>query len=487
MAEGQDNDIMETNEPPAPLPLLTWRDGAIPLLAIALAWLFWTCFSLEGPDFPHLGVLALVVLHFAAVLTVLGRRARLNAGSLFSTAAALALAVSCALYASDVFLVMNCFAILFTAALATFSLSGQLSPGRPSAIWQTVLLSCAAFFSCLGRPFRALGRVLRKDKRRMGQGALAVLIAVPVLGAVLWLLSSADAVFGSLLPRLETELLPERLIWRALRVLILALFLASALYFLRQDVPAPAEKPEKERRAALFLPVTAALDIVYIIFCIIQIKYLFGGASDAAMSGGWAEYARSGFFQLITITFINLALCLLATDKKRFASHGGKLLRALLGLLLVLTAVILASAFWRMQLYILAFGMSVLRLLTLWAMAVICFGLLAAGRKLARPGFGFFRAAGGFALALWCLLCLAGPCSMIARYNVSGYVSGALEQLDTDYLRRLGPDVLPALAPLRQTGPDGQAALDELTRQFQARPDDLPWAQQSLSGRRAHP
>ena len=203
------------------------------------------------------------------------------------------------------------------------------------------------------------------------------------------------------------------------------------------------------------------------------------------MAGGWAEYARSGFFQLVAVAAIDLGLVLLGTDAGRFASRGGKLLRAAFGLLLALTAVILFSAFWRMRLYIGAFGMSLLRLMTLWAMAVIAVGILTAGWKLARPGAGFFRAAGGFALASWCLLCLAGPCGMVARYNVNGYVSGQLRELDTVYLRQLGPDALPALSPLQEAGPESREAYEELMRQL-TRPagDRIPWPQRSLSGSR---
>ncbi len=453
MDEEKRFDIMETKMPPEPP--LTWRDGAIPLLALGLATLFWADFDPARSDWPHWGVLALVCAHFGAVLAVLGRKTRFNGGSVFCVAVSLALGVSCAVYKSGAFLVLNCFVILLTAAMGTFALSGHLSPGRARAIPDTVANSFQALFTRLGRPFRALRRLGRRNTRALGQAALAVLVAVPVLTVVVWLLSSADAVFGSLFDRLDLSVLPEDAIMRVARVLIPAPFLASALYYIREEPPKAApERPDKPRRAALFLPVTVLLDIVYIIFCYVQIKYLFGGAEEASMSGGWAEYARSGFFQLVTITIINLGLFLLGADEKRFTGIAGKVLRAAFGLLLALTAVILVSAFWRMRLYIHAFGMSVLRLLTLWAMAVVLFGLLAAAWKLARPRFGFFRTAGGFALALWCLMNLAGPVRMIANYNVDKYLSGALEEVDTYYLEALGPDAQPALERLETKADD---------------------------------
>lgn len=492
MDEEKKSDIMATDatpapaSPPAPEPPLTWRDGTIPLLALGMAWLFWACFGLENLTWPHLGILALVCAHFAAVLIALGRRVHISVGSLFCTAAALALALSCALYASAELLLMNCLVILLTAATATFALSGHLEPGRSRALGDAVALSFIALFSRVDRPFRSLGQLRRqKGGAALGRAALAVLVTVPVLAVVLWLLSSADAVFGSLLDPLRVDFVPGRTIWRILRIVLAALFIASALCFIREEPPHRSEKPAGERRAAAFLPVTVLLDIVYLVFCTIQLKYLFGGAEAASMAGGWAEYARSGFFQLAAVAAIDLGLVLLGTDGRRFASRGGKLLRAAFALLLVLTAVILFSAFWRMRLYILAFGMSMLRLLTLWAMAAIAAGILAAGWKLIRPAFRAVPAAGAFALTLWCVMCLANPCGMVARYNVNGYMSGSLSQLDADYLARLGPDVLPALPPLQQAGAEGQDAFDGIVRQLRHTNAGVPWTQWSLSGYRS--
>ena len=476
MDEKKNNDIMETASPPSPPPL-TWRDAAAPVLALGLAWLFWASFGLENLFLPHLGVLALVGAHFAAVFVMLGRRAHINAGSLFCTAAALILGTSCALYDSVPFLLMNCFVILFVAAMATFALSGHLEPGRTRSLGDAVGLSFIALFSRVDRPFRALGQLRRqKGAAALDRGALAVVIAVPVLAAVLWLLSSADAVFGSLLAPFRVNLVPERAFGSILRTVLAALFIASALCFIREEPLHRTEKPAGERHAATFLPVALLLDIVYLVFCTIQFKYLFGGAQTAAMAGGWAEYARSGFFQLVAVAAIDLGLVLLGADAGRFAARGGKLLRSAFALLLALTAVILLSAFWRMRLYITAFGMSILRLLTLWAMAVIAAGILAAGWKLIRPVFRAVPVAAGFALALWCCMNLAGPCRMIARYNVDHYLSGQLPEVDTYYLYELGCDARGAAEKLADAGElSGDALLDWQTG------DGRTWAQQSLS------
>ena len=56
-------------------------------------------------------------------------------------------------------------------------------------------------------------------------------------------------------------------------------------------------------------------------FVFIQIKYLFGGqASIAAQGFTYAEYARSGFFELLAVAVIAFVL-LQATEK--YTTKGG--------------------------------------------------------------------------------------------------------------------------------------------------------------------
>ncbi len=489
MDENKSSDIMETNETPAPPPPLTWRDGAIPAMALVMALVFWACFSfVRVLDFgvPHLGVLALVAVHFAAVLVTLGKKAKFTGGSVFCMAASLALAVSCAIWDEISFMETNCLAILLLAAMATFGLSGHTVCGSARAIPEAVALSLLAVFTKLDRPFRSLARLgKRTDKKRLGWAALSLLVTLPVAAVVLWLLASADAVFGSLFDSLRFDL-PASSIWRPVRDVVTALFIASALWYIRETpVREPAERPDRPRHVLPFLTVTAVLDIVYIIFCFIQVKYLFGGAAEASMAGGWAEYARTGFFQLTAVAAIDLGLCLLGTDEKRFAARGGVVLRAAYGLMLLCTAVILASAFRRMCLYIDAYGLSLLRLATLWAMAAMAAGVLAAAWKLVRPGFSFYRAAGVFAVVTWCVLSLTGPGRVIADYNVDRYLGGTLEEVDITYLRALSVDALPALERLAAAEPEAHEDLASAIRSLQHHSDDAPWPQRSLSAWRA--
>ncbi len=453
--------------PPAEEPAvpLDWRNAAAPVLALALSILYWAVFAVsqiaEGYG-PGLGVPVFVAAYFGAVLLMLGRKTRWNAGGVCLMAAALILSLCCALYAHTGMTVLNCFIILALSAMATFSLSGQ--GAYPAfdirTLPETVQLSVLALFTRVDRPFK-LFRVRKQANRAiLVRGAITILITIAILAVVLALLSSADTVFGSLLPDVEgwlTEDFSAMTLWKLARVVLLALFIASGLYFIRESDPntKAQERPTKEVYVMPFLFPTALLDVIYLVFCAVQLRYLFGGAEAAAMAGGWAEYARTGFFQLVAVAVINLGMCLIGADSRRFGAKGGPILRIADGLMLLLTAVILLSAARRMQLYILAFGLSILRILTLWGIAVIAVGIFAAGWKLYKPGFSFFSVLGGFALGTWCLFCLCSPAGIVANYNVDAYLDGTLGEVDVYYLRQLSTDAAPALQRLAEEA-DGE-------------------------------
>ena len=478
--------ISEPSGEPEPARPLSWQDAAALILALALSILFWSVFSFENAFDrgygPGLGVPVFVAAHFAAVFLLL--RPRIRAGGAAMAAAAMLLAVSCALYAHVGLTILNCFVILLLSAMATFSFSGhaRFCVLDIRSIPDTIRLSVFALFTCIDSPFEAAKQTARGKKLAFGRILGTVLITAVLLGIVLALLASADMVFGSFFSgvrRWINGLSPAAATWRIARAFVLMLFICSALFFVRTPADTDVEeRPEPERRAIPFLVPALALDLVYIIFCAVQIRYLFGGAETAAMSGGWAEYARSGFFELVAVAAINLALCVLSARKTRLAAIGGRLLRIACAVMLALTAFILSSALYRMGLYIAAFGLSILRLMTLWGMLVIAFGILTAFWKLGHPDSSFWKIAFPFVLGTWCLLCLANPAGRIADHNVDAYLSQRLVSVDVEYLEALGPDTAPALTRLADSsGEYASAARDTLLWMEQtAHETDAGWA-----------
>ena len=211
--------------------------------------------------------------------------------------------------------------------------------------------------------------------------------------------------------------------------------------------------------------VLALLCLAYAAFVYVQVRYLFGGAETAAMADGYAQYARTGFFQLVAVAVINL----IAAQTSLIRCGENRVVRALSALMSLLTAVILASAFWRMRLYIQAFGLSTLRLLTLWGMAMIALLLALTLIKCARPGVRICTLACAVMLSSYVLLNYINVDRTIARLNLRAYETGKQETLDTEYLAGLSPDVLAAPWQVEQ--------LDAIRKQqSERRPDWFAWS-----------
>ena len=334
-----------------------------------------------------------------------------------------------------------------------------------------------AAFTNWDKPFRALGGM-----KKGGSGSEALtgaLLALPVLVVVTALLAGADQVFAGWFTGIADWFSAPDIATRLFRVLS-ALFWSfcffSCLYFaVHGPEPVTGIKKERPRGApAAYITALALLALVHIAFCAVQFAYLFGGAEAAAMQGGWAEYARRGFYQLVLVAAIDLGFVLFCSAK-----GGGTAAEKALSLLIcALTLVILASAFWRMRLYIAAYGLSLLRVMTLWAMAFILLSLALASVKILRPGFKFWPCFAALGLYGWVLFNAAGVDARIADYNVDAYLDGRLPQVDIYYLANLSPSALPALERLNAAEPDAELELlmDGVTNRLHAPASWIEWS-----------
>lgn len=333
----------------------------------------------------------------------------------------------------------NCFIIPMLTALAMMSACGisHRSPFSAAGIWEVFARSVRGLFAYIPLPFV---RLLSIDSKRTKNCSLAILslcFCLPVLIVVMALLSSADTVFlhwcGTLIESIES-VLSSPSAFRIPLMLISALIIFSWMFTLRMpsqkiEIGAPPSIPIVF--PAMLLPM---LNGVYALFVYIQFSNLFGGAATAAMTGGYAEYARTGFFQLVAVALINL--CVLAVSMK--STRNGWIL-SMSGLLIAFTGVILSSALWRMQLYIAEYGLSVLRVLTLWSMLAIAVLLVVSIITLLKKDFPTFTIGFICIIILWVGLNAIDIDRIIAEHNVFHYLSGELAEIDREYLSSLSP------------------------------------------------
>ncbi|WP_367135562.1 DUF4153 domain-containing protein [Saccharothrix sp. HUAS TT1] len=306
-----------------------------------------------------------------------------------------------------------------------------------------------------------------KGVREGGTPALArpVLVTAALLLVFVPLLAGADAAFADLLGSIT----PEEASGQPL-VLFPAVGLGTvgAAYLLVAP-PKPVEAAGLPRRLARrdwVLPV-GALVLLFATFVAVQVNTLFAGDEHVITTADltYADYARSGFWQLLAVTVLTLGVIAFVASRAHLDSvTDRRWLRGLLGALSALTLVIVASALTRMWLYQQAYGFTVPRVLVaaceLW-LGVVYLMVLAAGARL-RGGW-LARAVVGTGFASLVALAALNPDRFTAERNVERW--HATQKVDVWYLATLSDDAVPALASLpadlrgcalefRRVGPD---------------------------------
>ena len=381
-------------------------------------------------------------------------RIRGNARGVFLLALSLLLGACYGIFCDNMLRLMNLPVLMLLSCQTLMALAEDegLNPLSVSGIWAGFCGFLPGLFRHWPLPFRALkARRMSASglRNRSGDVILGLVFAVPVLTVALMLLTSADEVFGSFMTggldavmNMDASVIPK---------LILTLLLALGLFSRTIEAALKQRKETKtgpENRAISGLTVSvvlAALDLVYAAFAAVQIRYLFLGTESVRMAGGYASYARSGFFQLAALAFLTLLLIGPALSVRR----ENKPIRVLCSVTAVLTSVIDFSAFFRMRLYIEVYGLSLLRVLTLWAMAVILLSLLAVLIKAARPSRAVSPALTAVILATWVALNYANIDRIVAENQVARYNAGlAGWETVAELIHAWTPDDLPAYGGL---------------------------------------
>ncbi|HEX6249578.1 MAG TPA: DUF4173 domain-containing protein [Nocardioidaceae bacterium] len=279
--------------------------------------------------------------------------------------------------------------------------------------------------------------------------ALSVL-AVVVFGA---LFASADAVFArwadALVPDLTLGSLAERaFVWFGIGGLTLAGVYVGLNPPRVERLALPQGTPVA-RRFEWLVPVSLVV-AVFAVFVAAQLTVMFGGHDYLRRTTGltYASYVHEGFAQLTVATVLTLGVVALAVRKApRAAARDRALLRAVLGVLCVLTLVVVASALYRMHVYEEAYGFTRLRLLVSlfegWLGLVVLL-VMVAGVRLA--GTWVPRAALLTGAAALLGLAALNPDAYIAERNIERYT--ATQQVDWYYLSGLSADATPVLADL---------------------------------------
>ena len=265
-------------------------------------------------------------------------------------------------------------------------------------------------------------------------------ISVPLVVFIIVMLYQADAVFAQVIRRIFEDI-DLATVFGIAFLFVFAFFSAYCGIRALEKRKLTSECKDYRRFEPLIaITVLITISVVYIFFSMIQIIYLFLGKMQLPENYTYAQYAREGFFQLLFVCILNVIIVLGVLGF--FRKH--KVLNVLLAIISCCTYIMLASSGFRMVMYVKNYGMTFLRMLVLWTIALI--GLLLAGIlvQIFNDRFPLFRY-GLLVVSLWYLaFSFSHPDYWIARYNLSDKVNQS--EVDYEYLTRLSSDAAPVIA-----------------------------------------
>jgi hypothetical protein len=220
-----------------------------------------------------------------------------------------------------------------------------------------------------------------------GRGIRAIrsaVVVVPVVFVFAALLGSGDAVYAHYLTLplrgVDLRSAPGHVTIVGLGAAAAATLVARML---RPITPVPGQAPIRARIPLPWKATLAAVDVVFAGFVAVQASGLVGGRAHVLTAEGltFAEYARSGFWQLLAAAGLSGAVLSAAWIAGGNASERRRTFTALGGALVLLDGVVLTSALGRLRLYEQAFGFTWPRVLghaaVLAIAAMLAFGLVA--------------------------------------------------------------------------------------------------------------
>ncbi|WP_179031026.1 DUF4153 domain-containing protein [Paenibacillus kribbensis] len=402
------------------------------------------------------------------------------------------LALTYALFNNPVLYVLNALAIPALISVHMVLLIGEKRHdwSEPGMIGQALSHWFYQNMRHIATPFRMFKRAAFRNvkderKRVLGKVLIGLLIALPLLFIIVSLLASADGMFEELLSGIPAWIGTWsfgsgmlRLIWTCFFTFCFFCYLwgfvhpaprdtvreVQSWHGLNEGANGQATKydghssviidrpriPDYEPVAIKFDPVITAtvlivMNLVYVVFVVLQFGYLFGAWEGALPAGtSYAEYARRGFGELVMVTGINFVLMISVLKWTEFSSSIlQKINSGLLYILVGCSGVMLYSGYTRLVMYEEAYGYTYTRYLVHAFMIFLGLLLLIAAVRIHIRQLPLAKYYIVLALVAYVVVNYVGIDVRIAENNLERYRTTSV--IDKEYLSGLSADAIPLL------------------------------------------
>ncbi|MBE6880229.1 MAG: DUF4173 domain-containing protein [Ruminococcaceae bacterium] len=347
-------------------------------------------------------------------------------------------------------------AIMLCLFAYSFSREGDIfGKGAVSRIAEAII---ATPFQNFSAGPKSIGTVFSKGKSKVKvilYVLVGLVISLPATFVCVFMLSSADENFDRIAGGIAKFMTND--IGTNIITLLFSLPLAFLLFGYLANTNEREEIKERNDSVTAVVPIAMVCSAItpilvsYVLFFICQLPYFLGAFTGVLPEGySFSEYARSGFFELCVVCFINFFILILANIFSRNREDGKKsvTLRVFLSVLCISSLILIVSALSKMLLYIGELGLTEKRFYTSWfmlALAVVFIIELVREIKPSIPAVKLQIA--GFSVML-SLLCFCDPDARIAQNNVEGYLSGKYQTVDLYSMYDLSESALPYIVKL---------------------------------------
>ncbi len=343
-------------------------------------------------------------------------------------------------------------------------------------------------------PFKLIKKAIgERAKLQLKDGkkqiVIGLLISLPLLIIIIMLLSSADMVFNYYLGNI-TEVFKNidlgEFPSHAILVLLVAFYLFGYVWgFKNKDKAGKLEFNIEALswEAVTIITVLIALNIVYLVFTVIQFSYLYGGGNmTLPASFTYAEYARRGFFELVAVTFINFIIVIscikfVKRDNKKLVAIGNILFSALI----IFTLNMLYSANFKMNLYESSFGYTYLRVMVhlfMLLLFILCIIVLAGIWVGKVP---IMKSIVVTSIVMYTVVNYLNIDGFIARKNIERFHETG--KIDANYLTSLSYEAVPYILELKDTNDSNIKMIidNDLKRRGEALERQNSWSEFNFS------
>lgn len=378
---------------------------------------------------------------------------KFNFFSIFSLISSLLLISSFSLNNDGVIKFVSVLYLVFLLVVTFSGVSGSNKDSDSNYNWFFGAFIKPAFstFSNIFSPFMSAKNSIKNGKgKNVSSVLIGVLVAIPVLFVIVPLLSSSDIAFEAVISKIfkNTSLIILALVITAI---LLPVFYSLIFYLEKSSLVEVEVKKKKISKISVvgmnsFL---ISISVVYLFYLFTQLAYIIDAFSFVLPDDYTAaEFARSGFFQMAVIVFINFVILgVTAIKVKREKFKLPTSTKVILLFISCFTIFYISTAIIKMAKYISLYGLTRLRVLTSVFMIMLAVIFVIIILKLLFEKLKYVKP-----IIIVCTLTLLSVSmvninSVIAEYNYRAYKEDKIE-IDIEQIDSLGISAIPVLTKL---------------------------------------